>query len=149
VSGHVGCPLACLKIRLRDIDEMKYHATDKPHPRGEICFKGASVFSGYFKAPEKTQEAFDEDGWLLSGDVGVVRPNGSIKIVDRVKNIFKLAQGEYIAPEKIENVFVQSAFIEQVWVHGNSEMAYTVAVVVPDFKACTKWIAQQQLDIRK
>jgi long-chain acyl-CoA synthetase len=73
--------------------------------------KGATVFSGYYKRPDKTAEAFDKDGWFKTGDVVKVYPNGSTKIIDRSKNIFKLSQGEYIAPEKVENVFGLSPLI--------------------------------------
>ena len=72
---------------------------------------GPSIMKGYFKNPEKTAETLTADGWLFTGDVGLVKENGSIKIIDRAKNIFKLSQGEYIAPEKLENVYVQSNFI--------------------------------------
>ena len=105
LGGHVGGPIECIKIRLKDVPEMKYFATDKPYPRGELQCKGSSVFSGYYKRPDKTAEAFDKDGWFTTGDVGLIYPNGSIKIIDRVKNIFKLSQGEYIAPEKLENIY--------------------------------------------
>ena len=68
-AGNVGGPNANTKIRLRDIDEMGYLSTNDP-PRGEICFKGSQVTPGYYANPEKTREAFDAEGWLLSGDVG-------------------------------------------------------------------------------
>ena len=89
-AGHVGGPFPCVKMRLRDIPEMDYYSTDE-NPRGELCIKGSSVFPGYYKAPDKTKEAFDEEGWLRTGDVAMVFPNGSIKIIDRAKNIFKLS----------------------------------------------------------
>lgn len=108
--GHVGGPLSCAMIKLVDIPEMDYLTTDNP-PRGEVCFKGNNIFPGYFMAPDKNAEAFDQDGWLHSGDVGVIFPNGSIKIIDRKKNIFKLSQGEYIAPEKLENAYVKSPYV--------------------------------------
>lgn len=109
-AGHVGGLFPTTKIRLRDVVEMGYLGTDNP-PRGEIQFKGTNLFRGYFKNPEKTAEAFTEDGWVNSGDVGIVYPNGSVKIIDRAKNIFKLCQGEYIAPEKLENIYVQCSLV--------------------------------------
>ena len=111
MSGHVGGPLANCKIKLRDIPEMDYFHTDKPYPRGEICIAGSSVTKGYFKNPEMTAETF-KDGWMHTGDVGMILESGAVKIFDRAKNIFKLSQGEYIAPEKIENIYIQSEWVQ-------------------------------------
>jgi long-chain acyl-CoA synthetase len=118
VSGHVGGPLSCIRVKLRDIPEMSYLSTDE-NPRGEILFYGNSIFKGYYKNEEKTAEALI-DGWLATGDVGSIFPNGSIKVIDRAKNIFKLSQGEYIAPEKLENIYIQSPYVAQIYVHGDS-----------------------------
>lgn len=80
-----------MRIRLRDVPEMGYFSTDEPTPRGEVQLFSTSNFPGYFRNPERTKEAFDEDGWLNTGDVGTILPNGAIKLIDRAKNIFKLS----------------------------------------------------------
>ena len=82
--------------------------------------RGKSNFRGYFKDLEKTKECMDSDGWLHSGDVGTILPNGSVVIIDRVKNIFKLSQGEYIAPEKIENIYIKVKGVSECFVYGDS-----------------------------
>lgn len=91
ISGTVGGPLKHCAIRLKDLPQMDYLSSDKPYPRGEVCCRSPCITSGYFMRPDKTAEAIDEQGFLHTGDVGVVLPNGSIKIIDRSKNIFKLS----------------------------------------------------------
>ena len=88
---------------------MGYKSSNNP-PTGEICLWGHQITKGYFKNKGKTEEAF-RNGWFLTGDVGQVNKDGSLKIIDRAKNIFKLSQGEYIAPEKLENIFNQSEWV--------------------------------------
>uniref|UniRef100_A0A8C5X827 Long-chain-fatty-acid--CoA ligase n=1 Tax=Malurus cyaneus samueli TaxID=2593467 RepID=A0A8C5X827_9PASS len=135
-SGHVGAPLPCNLIRLKDVEELNYFASKG---EGEICVKGPNVFKGYLKDEERTAEALDQDGWLHTGDIGKWLPNGTLKIIDRKKHIFKLAQGEYIAPEKIENIYIRSDPVAQIYVHGDSLQAFLVGIVVPDSEVMPGW----------
>ncbi|XP_077671670.1 long-chain-fatty-acid--CoA ligase 1 isoform X2 [Eretmochelys imbricata] len=135
-AGHVGPPMPCSLLKLVDVEEMNYFAVKG---EGEVCVKGPNVFQGYLKDPEKTAEALDKDGWLHTGDIGKWLPNGTLKIIDRKKHIFKLAQGEYIAPEKIENVYSRSEPVAQVFVYGESLQAFLIAIVVPDAETLSNW----------
>ncbi|XP_075900588.1 long-chain-fatty-acid--CoA ligase 1a isoform X2 [Nelusetta ayraudi] len=142
-AGHVGAPLPCNYIKMVDVPEMNYLAANG---EGEVCVKGPNVFQGYLKDPEKTAEALDEDGWLHTGDIGKWLPNGTLKITDRKKHIFKLAQGEYIAPEKIETVYTLSDPVAQIFVHGDSLQACLVAIVVPDPDFLPMWLKKKGIE---
>lgn len=144
--GHVGGPTGVVEIALYDVPEMGYLQTDQSHRgmpcqgRGEICVRGPNVFKGYYKDPDKTSETIDDEGWLHSGDIGLWRLDGTLQIIDRKKNIFKLSQGEYVAPEKIENILIRSAFIAQCFVYGDSLQNSLVAIVIPDEDYVRRWV---------
>ncbi|CAB1328263.1 unnamed protein product [Coregonus sp. 'balchen'] len=142
-AGHVGAPLPCNYVKLVDVTEMNYFAANG---EGEVCVKGPNVFKGYLNDPEKTKEALDQDGWLHTGDIGKWLPNGILKIVDRKKHIFKLAQGEYIAPEKVENIYIRSNPVAQIFVHGDSLQACLVGIVVPDPDFLPGWAKKKGIE---
>jgi long-chain acyl-CoA synthetase len=143
--GHVGGPIGSVEIVLIDVPEMGYNSKDTDHRgqpcqgRGEICVRGPNVFKGYYKDEEKTRETIDKEGWLHSGDIGLWRPDGTLQIIDRKKNLFKLSQGEYVAPEKVENIIMRSPLIGQCFVYGDSFKNSLVAIVVPDEDPVRQW----------
>ncbi|KAI9307125.1 hypothetical protein BJ944DRAFT_177102 [Cunninghamella echinulata] len=141
--GHVGAPCLTTELKLVDVPEMNYLTTDR-QPRGEIVTRGTTTFMGYFKEEEKTNECLI-DGWYYTGDIGMINQEGCLVIIDRKKNIFKLAQGEYIAPEKIENVFTNDPLVMQAFVYGDSLQSSLVAVIVPDPEELVVYAKQQNI----
>ncbi len=80
---------------------------------------------------DKTKESIDDEGWLMSGDICVIQTkSNSIKLIDRKKNIFKLCQGEYIAPEKLEYIYKDlHPLIDDIFIYGDSKQAYIIAIL--------------------
>jgi len=133
-----GGSLRSCNIKLIDVPEMNYKHTDvdaqgRSAPTGEICVKGLNITKGYFRDRKNTEASFDKDGWLHTGDVGRIMPeDNGLKVIDRVKEIFKLAQGEYIAPSKLEGAYGLCPYIEQICIHGDSFHTHTIAIIYPN-----------------
>eukprot|EP00823_Brevimastigomonas_motovehiculus_P002776 TRINITY_DN1658_c0_g3_i1.p1 TRINITY_DN1658_c0_g3~~TRINITY_DN1658_c0_g3_i1.p1 ORF type:complete len:759 (+),score=202.46 TRINITY_DN1658_c0_g3_i1:167-2443(+) len=125
--GNVGPPTGAFEFKLIDVKEMGYSAAEG---KGEVCFRGPAVTTGYFKQPKLTREVLDSEGWLHTGDIGVWQPNGCLKLIDRRKAMFKLSQGEYISPEKVESVYARHPCIQQIMVHGIGTESQLVGFVV-------------------
>mmetsp|Transcript_40315 Transcript_40315/g.106805 ORF Transcript_40315/g.106805 Transcript_40315/m.106805 type:complete len:665 (+) Transcript_40315:156-2150(+) len=153
-AGHVGPPMPTTEVKLVDVPEMNYMSTNSP-PTGEVCTRSVCTFAGYHKNQEETNKVLTAEGWLHTGDIGRFNEDGTLSIIDRKKNIFKLAQGEYVAAEKIEMVLSKSKYISQPWVYGNSFFPQLVAVVVPDFvelQAKAKedgWYVESKVELAK
>ncbi|OLY83868.1 Long chain acyl-CoA synthetase 7, peroxisomal [Smittium mucronatum] len=131
-SGNIGVPVPGSEAKLVDVPDMNYLVTDSPDPRGELYIRLPSLFDGYLKDEAKTKECLFADGWFATGDIAKFNPDGTISIIDRKKNIFKLSQGEYVAPEKIENIISKHPLAMQTFIHGNSLRSKLVGVIVPD-----------------
>ncbi|PIF44978.1 long-chain acyl-CoA synthetase [Chryseobacterium sp. 52] len=131
-AGTVGVPLDNLQVKIQE--------------DGEITVKGPSIFKGYFKAEDMTREAFTEDGFFKTGDIGHIDGEGFLQITDRKKEMFKTSGGKYIAPQTIENLAKASKFIEQIMVVGDGEKM-PCALIQPDFEFAKNWAMRNNLNI--
>ncbi|CAF2922285.1 unnamed protein product [Rotaria sp. Silwood2] len=128
---------------------MGYSLEDKPFPRGELLTKTAQMFSGYINNPEETRATLTEDGFFRTGDIVELHTcqNGQIdiRVIDRKKSFFKLSQGQFISPEFLQNIYMQSLFIEQIYIHGDLLSDSVSAVIVPDRKYAQAYAIEHNL----
>lgn len=137
-AGNCGAVAPVNELCLADVPDMDYLTTDTPHPRGELLIRGNSLFTGYYRNEEETKKAMLPDGWFRTGDIASVDEKGRFRIIDRRKNVLKLAQGEYISPERIENIYLSHlTFLAQGYVHGDSVQTCLIAIfgVLPELFA--------------
>jgi len=134
-TSRTGPPLQGVLVKLIDWDEGNYRITDNP-PRGEVVIGGGNVATGYYKLAEKTKEEFstDESGrrWFRTGDIGEMAPDGTLKIVDRKKDLVKLNHGEYVSLGKVESELKTCPLVENICVYGDPSQPFCIALVVPD-----------------
>ncbi len=134
------------KIKVGTVGHVLENLDVKIQEDGEITVKGPSIFKGYFKNEELTAEAFTQDGYFRTGDIGHLDDEGYLHITDRKKEMFKTSGGKYIAPQVIENIAKGSKFIEQVMVVGDGEKM-PCAFIQPDFNFVKNWAIRKGLKI--
>lgn len=141
--GNCGGPAPATELCLRDVPDMEYFSTDKPQPRGELLVRGNTIFSEYWRNPEGTKGAMTEDGWFCTGDIATVDSLGRFAIIDRRKQLFKLAQGEYISPERIENIFLSNCgWLATGFIHGDSDKTALVGLFGVDPEGFAPWVSK-------
>ncbi len=129
--GTVGTPIPEVDVKLAD--------------DGEILCKGPNVMKGYFGNEEATQQAFDEEGYFRTGDIGTFEEGKFLRITDRKKSLFKLSNGKYIAPGAIENRINSSPYIDQAMVIGEGEK-FASAIIRPNFEKLKEWAREKGLE---
>jgi len=159
-NGHVGGPLTFNRVKLESVPELDYtnltKVDDVIRPSGELLIKGPNVFCGYFRDLKNTAAAFnclEEFGktkkltkeWLHTGDILQLQANGALKVVSRKKEIFKLSQGEYIVPYKLEEAYSQSKYVNQIVIHGNGHQSCIIAIVVPHRREVLDFLKKEKI----
>src|SRR5690606_22711678 len=125
-------------VKFGTVGKVLEHVDVKIAGDGEILCKGPSIFGSYYKNDAATAEVIDADGYLHTGDIGELDAEGFLRITDRKKEMFKTAGGKYVAPQALENKFMESTMIAQVMVIGENRR-FPAALIVPAFDVLEQW----------
>lgn len=132
------------KLKLGTVGAVIDNVEVKIAEDGEILCKGPNVMIGYFKDEEATKAAI-KDGWFHTGDIGVYE-GGFLRITDRKKEIFKLSNGKYVAPQAIENIYKESIFVDQMMAIGDGEK-FTIGLISPNYQLLREWCKNNGIDV--
>lgn len=124
-------------LKFRRVPDMNYDPNLNP-PSGEIMIRGPGIFKEYYKEPELTKSVMF-DGWFATGDIGKLLPDGTVQIIDRVKQLVKLSQGEYLSLTYVTDVYSKADGIEYIYVYADSTHNNPVAVIIPTRKIINAW----------
>jgi long-chain acyl-CoA synthetase len=138
--GSVGKPLPGAEVRIDT------SASGAQPEDGEIVIYGSGVMAGYYRNPEATRATMTADGGLRTGDLGRIDADGFLFVTGRLKEMYKLANGKYVAPAPLEEKLQLSPFIAQCVVYG-ADQPYNVALVVPDMNALKAWAKERSLPL--
>ena len=134
-----------VEIKLVDYADAGYYTSSNP-PQGEIWIRGAPVVDGYYQNDKETAEAFSDDGWFKTGDVGEFDKNGHLRIIDRKKNLVKTLNGEYIALEKLESIYRSAPIVVNICVYAASDKHKPIAIIVPAEPALKKMAKENKIE---
>jgi long-chain acyl-CoA synthetase len=151
-SGY-GLTETCGSVSSQDPDDYRFGSSGKPMKgievkigdTGEILLKGGNVMKGYYKDPSSTQDAFTDDGYLKTGDIGTMESNGEIRITDRIKDLMKTSGGKYIAPQPIEALFTDDIFIEKIALIADQK-DFVAALIEPNKAALIEYAKAHKID---
>ncbi|MBK8137644.1 MAG: AMP-binding protein [Chloroflexi bacterium] len=133
------------RVKLSSVGEPVPGVKVKIAEDGEIRVFSRAVFSGYYKMPDKTAEAFDEEGYFKSGDAGTIDADGQLVYLDRVKDMIQLRNGERFSPQYIEGRLKFCQFVQDVMAIGEEDKDYVTAIVIIDFENVSRWAEKNRV----
>ncbi len=139
--GTVGPPVPGTEIRIAELPG--WHLREG---EGEILVRGPQVMKGYYNRPQATAEALEPDGWFHTGDIGMLDPDGYLRITGRKKNIIVTAGGKNVSPEAVEKPLKTNRFVEQVVMVGDKRK-FVSLIVVPSFEALRAWARENGVTV--
>lgn len=127
--GSIGIPITSIDIKFSD--------------EGEILLKGPTITPGYYNRPDLNRQAFTEDGYFRTGDVGYMK-NGELYMTERIKDLFKTSNGKYIAPQMVESKILVDKYVEQLTIIADQRQ-FVSALIVPNFDLLEKYAQEKGL----